>query len=107
MPRSGRSAEVFGEAGLGDEGGVVWGIKAGSLGDEGEIDAFLFAEGQVIFERLGIILEILGAVKLDGIDENGDGNRSAGSDPASACPNGAISIRSNWRRTASGCTTQR
>jgi len=83
---AGGSAEVSGEERFGDESGVIGGVKVWNLRDEGEIDSFLFAEGEVVFERLGIISEILGAVELDGIDENGDGDRSAGADVPAGGP---------------------
>ncbi len=45
-------------------------VEAGGFGDEGEVDAFFLAEGKVFFERLGVVLEVFGAVELNGIDEN-------------------------------------
>ena len=78
MSGAGGSAEVFGEEGLADEGGVIGRVEAGDFGDESEVHSFLLTEGEVLFERLGVVLEILGAVELDGVYENGDGDGSLG-----------------------------
>lgn len=39
---------------------------------ESEVDSFLFTEGEVFFERLRVVFEVGGFVKLDRIDENRD-----------------------------------
>ena len=77
---AGGSAKVFGEEGLGDEGGVVGGVEAGNPGNEGEVDPFFFAEGEIFLEWLGVIFKVFGAVELDGVDEDGDGDGSFGPD---------------------------
>lgn len=69
---SGGSAEVGGEEGLGNEGGVVLFVERGGFGDEGDIGSFGRGEGEIVFERAGVGAEVLGAVELDGVDEDGN-----------------------------------
>ena len=80
MPGAGGSAEVFGEAGFCDENGAIGEIEFVGMGDEGEIDAFGFAGGEVIFKSLGVVKEVPGAVELDWIHENRDRGRAPGAD---------------------------
>lgn len=86
VARSGGSAKVLRQERFGDEGGVIRGVETENLRDKGEIDAFFFAEGEVFLDRPGVVLEVPGAVELDGVDENGDGDGSGRSDLFAGCP---------------------
>ncbi len=80
MPWAGGSAEVFGEERFRDENGAIGEIQFVGIGDEGQIDAFGLAGGEVIFKSFGVVKEVLGAVELDWIDENRDRDRALGAD---------------------------
>ena len=54
---------------------------------EGKIDAFFFAEGEIAFERAGVVGQIGSAIELDGIDENRDSNGSVGPDQLAGATN--------------------
>lgn len=85
VARPGGSAKVLREERFGDEGGVIGGIQAWDLRGEDEVHAFFFAESEIVIDRLGVVLEVLGAVELNGIDENRNGDGSGGSDFFTGC----------------------
>ena len=80
VPGTGRAAKVLGEPGLGDQNGMIGLVEGGFLGSEDEINSFGPAEREIVLERAGIGFEVLGPVKLDGIDKNRDRHRSLGTD---------------------------
>lgn len=82
MAGAGLSAEVLGEEGLGDGDGAVWVVEALSGGGEGDIDPFVLTFTEVFGEGLGVLGEVLGAVELDGVDEDGDDDGAGGADLA-------------------------
>lgn len=76
---AGFPAEMFGQKGLGDENRAIRVIKVGALGDKGDFHSFGLAFGQILLKGAGVVVQITGPVKLDGIDKDGNDDRSLGS----------------------------
>ena len=87
MPGSGGSAEMFGEEGFGHEDGMVGLIECSDFRSKNDVDAFLFAKGQIFFEGLWVRREIFRAIKLGRVDEDRDGNRALRSHHFASCSN--------------------
>lgn len=55
---------------------MIWRVKRVGVGSECDIDSFFFAECEIFLEGLRVRTEILGAVELERVDEDGDGDSS-------------------------------